>query len=560
MVDFTLKIGGAAGQGVQTVAEMLSRVILRAGWYVFSIEDYQSRVRGGHTFTQIRFSDVPIFAAHKKIDLLVALNPETYELHRGEVVPEGIIIGMIPSGGDSASQEVAIDFEGIAEEIGNRVFANVVAVGSILAVLGFDFQLAEKYLETVFGRKGPEIVAKNQQALKRGKEEITGRLQPPFSFENLSSQFSSRYLMSGNEGLGLGALLAGCRFYSAYPMTPSTGIMNFLSSRAERYGIVVEQAEDEVAAINMAVGASFAGARAMTGTSGGGFCLMTEGLGLAAMTETPIVIVDAQRPGPSTGLPTRTSQGDLEFVLHASHEEFPRVVFAPSDAQDAVNKVIKAFNLSEKYQVPVIILSDQYLADSRFSYPDFKIREAPLAPQYLTTEKDYQRYLITENGISPRGIPGEGEGLVIADSDEHDEAGHLTEDLTIRVKMHQKRMNKLAAIRQEVGLPLQLSGKDLTLIGWGSTLGVLLEVREVLHQEGVEAGVLHFTELYPLPPRVGEILDRSPQPVVVEANFSGQFARFLEGEYRIPLKRRINKYDGRPFLVENLLEQIKGVI
>lgn len=561
MIDCTLKVGGTAGQGVQTVSEALSHILVRNGYYVFSIEDYQSRIRGGHTFTLIRAADHWISGGRKTLDILVCLNEETYDFHRDEVKEAGIILGRTGTEGSRKGVRVLpLDFEEVALQLGNRVFTNMVATGAVLAILGVGLQKARAYVQEIFAQKGEEVVAKNQEALERGAA-LVKVSDFPLRLPPRQHNFQSpRYLISGNEALGLGALLAGCLFYSAYPMTPSTGILNFLSARAKEYGLVVEQAEDEIAAVNMALGASYAGVRAMTGTSGGGFCLMCEGLGLAAMTETPIVVVDAQRPGPSTGLPTRTAQGDLLFVIHASHDEFPRFVFAPRDPQEALNTVIRAFNLAEKYQVPAIILSDQYLADTTWSYDRITCTEKPNQPlPSHDVSSPYRRYALSSDGISPRLSPG-GEATVVADSDEHDEFGHLTEDLLLRKAMHEKRMRKLASMQKEMRPPFVLEGKDATLIGWGSTWGVLLEARNELQKKGRDVGVVHFTDLCPLPEGLRELLGRFPYPIVVEHNYTGQLATLLERETLLAFPQRIRRYDGLPFLVEELVQEIEEVL
>ncbi len=558
-MDLNLLVGGEAGQGVQTVSGALSTILQRSGYFVFSIEDYQSRIRGGHSFTQVRFSTTPLRAALKEVDILACLNEETYQLHRRRVKEGGWVLGAVGNEREAHFQHfLPLNFEKIAEGVGNKIFANIVAVGAILGILGLDLESADSYLEEIFARKGEEIVEKNKQALRRGRDEVIPYVSSPLIEETRRGN-SSLLVLDGNQALGWGALLSGCQFYSAYPMTPSTGILNFISSHAKEYGVVVEQAEDEIAAINMAIGASYAGARAMTATSGGGFCLMAEGLGLAAMTETPLVVVDAQRPGPSTGLPTRTSQGDLEFVIHASHDEFPRFVFAPRDPQEAINLVIRAFNLAEKYQVPVIILSDQYLADSKWTYENLEVKERPDAPQFNSFPLPYRRYLISPSGVSPRAIPGLGKALVVADSDEHDEFGHLTEDLNLRVEMHKKRMRKKETMRKEVRLPYHREGKDLTLIGWGSTWGVIEEAGERLKAEGIDSGIIHFSEIYPLPLQIEELFSHVSLPVVVENNYGGQLANLLERELKLPFPFRINSYNGRPFLVEELLLKVKEV-
>ncbi|HHT09465.1 MAG TPA: 2-oxoacid:acceptor oxidoreductase subunit alpha [Atribacter sp.] len=561
MPDIIITIGGEAGQGVQTIGEVLSRILIRSGFYVFSIQDYHSRIRGGHNSVQIRFSDQPIQAIGTDLDLLVCLNSETQEIHQPALKSDGIMIGMIKKS-PSTSSAISINFNEMAEELGNRIFANIIAVGALIEILGIDDKIAELYLEEIFQKKGNDVVRLNKEALALGQKEIK-RQQIPRQFldkKNGNPNQGNLLLIGGNEALGLGAILAGCTFYSAYPMTPSTGVMNFISSRSKKYGIIVEQAEDEIAAINMAIGASYAGAKAMTATSGGGFCLMAEGLGLAAMTETPIVVLDGMRPGPSTGLPTRTSQGDLEFVLSASHDEFPRFVFAPRDPQDAIDTMIRAFNLSDRFQVPVIILSDQYLADSSWTFSQMKMNEQPQKIQTVIGDHSYQRYALTDSGISPRALPGMSEALVVADSDEHDEIGHLTEDLNQRVQMHQKRMKKIEKMKKETQPPVHIVGQTATIIGWGSTYGVLFEAREKLAKLGIEAGLLHFNDIYPLSTDTLTILKSVPKPIVVEGNFQGQLARLLERETKTSFDLRVNRYDGRPFFVNELVDQIREVL
>lgn len=563
MLDITITIGGEAGQGVQTIGEVLSRILIRNGYYVFSVQDYHSRIRGGHNSVQIRFSDQPIQAIGTDLDLLVCLNEETQIIHQSTLRSDGIIIGTIsnnPSISSSVSM-IPIHFYEMAKGLGNPIFANIIAVGALIEILGIDEKIAEWYLEKIFQKKGNDIVQLNKNALSLGQKEIKKQQLPrKFLDRNGNQNDKIRFLIGGNEALGLGAILAGCTFYSAYPMTPSTGIMSFISSRSKKYGIIVEQAEDEIAAINMALGASYAGAKAMTATSGGGFCLMVEGLGLAAMTETPIVVVDGMRPGPSTGLPTRTSQGDLEFVLSASHDEFPRFVFAPRDPQDAIDTMIRAFNLSDHFQVPAIILSDQYLADSNWTFSQLKVNEKPQKTQTVLGDHTYQRYVLTESGISPRALPGMSNALVIADSDEHDEIGHLTEDLKLRVQMHEKRMKKIESMKKETRLPVYIPGKATTLIGWGSTYGVLFEAREKLIHLGIDAGLLHFTDVYPLSTDALKMLKSVPDPIVVEGNYQGQLARLLERETQTHFSYRINRYDGRPFFVNELVNQIREVL
>ncbi len=370
-MDYTIKIGGEAGQGIQTIGDTLARVFSRSGYHVFTHQDYESRVRGGHNFFQIRFSETPVLASREKVDILVAFDKASLVLHSGELSDNGQTVydSTAISGLDEQIKGSILDvpFTTLAvSHGGNKIMANTVAVGAILGMLRMDLGILEGILGDTFRKKGEEVVTANINAARAGHE---------FAVKNcLTCKFvpadvtKARMLLTSIEAIGLGAISSGCKFYAAYPMTPSTGIMNYLADKAKEYGIVVEQAEDEIAAINMALGASFAGVRAMTGTAGGGFALMVEGLSLAAMTETPVVIALGQRPAPATGLPTRTEQGDLMFAIHAAHGEFPRVVFAPGTPEQAFYLTNKAFDLSEKYQIPVFILFDQYLADAEFTY------------------------------------------------------------------------------------------------------------------------------------------------------------------------------------------------
>jgi 2-oxoglutarate/2-oxoacid ferredoxin oxidoreductase subunit alpha len=377
--------------------------------------------------------------------------------------------------------------------------------------------------------------------------------------------------MNGNQAIGMGALVSGCKFYSAYPMTPATSIMLYLISKAEKYGVVVEQAEDEISAINMALGASYAGVRAMTGTSGGGFALMTEGVSLAGITETPIVIAEVQRPGPATGLPTRTEQSDLFFVIFGGHGEFPRVVFTPGTPKQALFLTNKAFHLAEKYQIPVIVQSDQYLADTQWTFEEIDIESLQyedfrLCGSALSKTDSYQRYAYSENGISPLAIPGSSKHLVVFDSDEHDQDGHIIEDGKTRNLMVEKRYHKkIPLIRQEISPPTFYGAEkpDVVLIGYGSTFGVLKEAVEHLADEH-KIAMLHFSEVYPFPMRNDfdyvKMLNEAEFTICVENNVTGQFAKLVRMETGVEFKENINKFDGRPFGLDNLLGEINAYL
>jgi 2-oxoglutarate ferredoxin oxidoreductase subunit alpha len=352
-------------------------------------------------------------------------------------------------------------------------------------------------------------------------------------------------------------------------MSPATTIMEFVSAQADTYNIVLEQAEDEIAAINMVIGANFAGARAMTATSGGGFCLMVEALSLAGMTETPAVIVVAQRPGPSTGLPTRTEQADLNFVIHAGHGEFPRAILAPGHPAQAVHLMSKAFNLADKYQTPVIVLGDQHFNDAYFTIDELDLRTITIDRGQILSDADlpspheYNRYAHSESGISPRILPGQTKAVVYADSDEHTEEGHITESGAVRNQMMRKRMQKLEGIDREIDPPeIYPSGPaELVLLGWGSTYGVLKETVDILNRQNMAAQMIHYSELFPFNLRhIDTSAFKKSRIIAVENNFTGQFADLFSQSTGLPVDQRILKYNGRPFTPGEIIDCINGNI
>jgi 2-oxoglutarate ferredoxin oxidoreductase subunit alpha len=369
--------------------------------------------------------------------------------------------------------------------------------------------------------------------------------------------------------MAIGAICSGLKFYAGYPMSPSTAIMEVVASKAREYNIVVEPAEDEIAALNMALGASFAGVRAMTATSGGGFCLMVEAFGLAGMTETPVVVAIGQRPGPATGLPTRTEQGDLAFVVHAAHGDFPRSVLAPANAEQAFYAMGRAFNLADRYQTPVVVLADQFLLDSYFTIDGLDLSEMTIHRGKIVHDVQAgsspvaKRFAFDPTGVSPRILPGWSEAVVYACSDEHTEEGHITESAQIRRAMVQKRMEKLEGMRNESRLPevYPEGGEDVVLLGWGSSWGAIREAVDLLRAESIRAGMLHFCDVYPLPREglVGRI-GGNARVIGVESNYTGQFADLFRLETGIPIADRILKYDGRPFSPEEIARQVRALL
>lgn len=571
-MDYSIKIGGEAGQGIQTIGDTLAKVFSRTGYHVFTHQDYESRIRGGHNLFQIRFSDKPVTASREKIDILIALDKESIEQHEKELSGPGQIIY------DSATLKqryeksyfLDIPFTALAvEHGGNKIMANTVATGSVLGMLGMELDILLDIIKDTFKRKGADVIKANINAAMAGHDYAVKQcLKCSFSAAPLSKP---KMLIAGNDAIGLGAIASGCKFYAAYPMTPSTGIMLYIANKAREYGIVVEQAEDEIAAINMALGASFAGVRAMTGSSGGGFALMVEGLSLAAMTETPIVIALAQRPGPATGFPTRTEQAELQFALYTAHGEFPRVIFAPGTPEQAFYLTNRAFDIAEKYQIPVFILTDQYLADSQWTFDSFDLNKIKYTDYRLRGEvfknlPEYKRHIFTENGVSPLGVPGDAKHLVVTDSDEHDEEGHIVEDAETRIKMVDKRLfKKLPLIRKEIEPPSFYGHSDpeIVITGWGSTYGVMKEAVDELSSNW-DTAMLHFSEIYPLPTtnkfNYLKVLKNAKMTICVENNATGQFARLMRTETGYTFNRLINKYDGRPFTVDGLLKQIEDIL
>jgi 2-oxoglutarate ferredoxin oxidoreductase subunit alpha len=547
MQDINVVIAGAAGEGIQTIGTVVSRTVLAQGYAVFTWQEYESRIRGGQNSYSIRISDEPHNSPLMEADVLLALNAGAVEKYSSIIKKNGILI----SAESSEDPSIRIPFSKVAkDELGEKIYANTVAAGALAGALGIDLEALKKVVEKRFKKKGAEILKKNISAAEKGYAMADEGCKDmcPWSLPKQDGRF---YHISGNEAIALGAVYAGCRFISAYPMTPSTEIISYLAEN-EDLGVFAEQAEDEIAAISMAIGASYAGARSMTATAGGGFALMVENVSLAGMIEVPVVIVVGQRPGPATGLPTRTSQADLLFVIHAGHGEFPRLVLAASDPLDAFHKTVRAFNLADKFQIPVMLLTDQFLADSGFSFEEFDVEAIKPASFLADPEsiEDYKRYQLNDSGISPRLYPGQSEHLVGADSDEHDERGHITEELSnVALPMAQKRMSKNKGLKKDVLPPQEISLDDAetVLVGWGSTREAMLEAHYLLKEGGVKVGVIHFSEMWPLP---DYSFPENKKFWTIENNATGQLALLLRSEYPVVFEGSINRYDGLPLTAD----------
>ncbi|MFW9906897.1 MAG: 2-oxoacid:acceptor oxidoreductase subunit alpha [Candidatus Thorarchaeota archaeon] len=569
MKDVAIVICGAAGQGIATVEELITGILKQAGYHCFSTSEFMSRIRGGTNSTLIRVSSKrihPAFIDH--IDILVPLHSSALSHLKRRISATTTILGEAKNINEqycsTKEQIITLPLSEIAKEVGGAIYTNIVAIGVLLAFFQVDTEKIEGYLSKRFTRKGSKIVAQNIEAYKKGYSigldlVTTGKFKNPLQ-KDLS--VVNDLVLSGAEAVGMGAIAGGCNFISSYPMSPSTSVLVFLSQNAEDFDIIVDQAEDEIAAINKGIGAWYAGARAMITTSGGGFALMIEGVSLAGMLETPMVLHIGQRPGPATGLPTRTAQEDLQHVLNAGHGEFARIILTPGNPQDAFYLTQKAFNLADKYQIPVFILTDQFFLDSHYSIPDLNLSEVKNEKQVVKTKQDYQRYKLTDNGISPRGIPGFGSGLVNADSDEHDEDGHITEDVhVIRPKMVQKRLFKrLELLRRDFIEPELIGNKEYKtlVIGWGSTYGVIKESVENIRRH--DLAFIYFKQIYPLNEKVGEILRKAEKTIILENNATSQFSKVLKLELDFDVDEKFLKYNGMPFSVEEVTAFIEEQI
>jgi 2-oxoglutarate/2-oxoacid ferredoxin oxidoreductase subunit alpha len=561
--DYTLLIGGQAGQGMQTVGVLLANALLQQGQWLTSYQSYQSRIRGGHNFYQVRLASQPVHSLTRGVDILVALDQNTLAVHASELTPRGVAVFdadrlQAPPGVNALPVPIGEVFPAART---TEVFINSVFLGVLAGLMGAAPEIMHRPLERSLGRKGAEVLEQNQAAVAAGWEFVQ---RNPAWREKFPAPRPEQPLptlsLEGNEAVALGAAAAGCKFYTAYPMTPASSVLEILAGYAEDLGMVVEQAEDEIAALNMVLGASFAGVRAMTGTSGGGFALMVEALSLAGMIESPAVILLGQRPGPATGLPTRTEQGELEFALHAGHGEFPRVLLAPGTLEECFRLTTHAFNLADHYQVPAFILTDQYLADVRENVAPFDLGAVRIdRGKLVKAEAGYQRYALTADGVSPRAVPGSGPGLVIADSDEHTEDGHLTEDLAVRKAMVEKRLRKLTALAAE-SLPPTVLGPARgaqAVVCWGSTFGGCRDAVARLQSQGRDVALFHFSQVWPLDrEKLRDRFSAYGKVMVVENNATGQFARLLRAEGIVAEPVAIGKYDGLPFFLEDVLESL----
>jgi 2-oxoglutarate ferredoxin oxidoreductase subunit alpha len=580
-IDFSIGIGGEAGQGIATPGDILARIFARRGLNLNAYNAYQSLIRGGHTFLTIRAGDGPVRNMGDNLDVLIPLNQDTMDRHL-KLLRSGACVlfdsDKIKPGATAAGVQVCpLPMKQLTS--GNKLAANTVAIAATLQMLGIEFKALEDSLGRIFKRKGDAVVAENVGFARTGYDYGAANFKPfPFKVPNLGK---GNAVLTGNMAIALGGIAAGVKFYAAYPMSPSTGVLMYMASHARELGIMVRQVEDEIGVMNMVIGAAHTGCRAMCATSGGGFALMTEAVGMAGMIEAPVVCVDVQRAGPATGVPTKTEQGDLWQMLGAGQGDYPRLIVAPTSALDAFKIIPELFNLCDKYQCPGLVLSDLLISEGTTSIDpkdlDFKVRidrgeiilpngkSDAANPFGGANDNAYLRYKNTDSGISPRAVPGVPGHIHVAATDEHDEDGTLISDEFTnpakRRMMADKRARKMETVLSQIAPP-KLVGPEsaqVTLVGWGSTEGVIREaVEKLAAEEGIVANQIAVRWIVPFhADEIAHLLTRSKRLIIVENNQSGQFARYLRSETGIAAHGHIRKYDGEPFMPHHIVNAVK---
>jgi len=577
--DLNWAIGGEAGDGIDSTGKIFAQALSRAGRHVFTSKDFASRIRGGYTAYKVRTAVERCDSVVDRLDILIALTERTIdenmdELHEGSVI--------IYDGERTTMQDVEIPegmvgldvpLKSLAEEAGGAIMRNVVALGVACEVADFPIENLDESLEKRFGDKGQAIVENNKEAARVGKDYVAEEYDDhdfPYELETTDNDY---VLLNGDEAIGMGALAAGCRFYAGYPITPATDVMEYLTGRIEQYGGKVVQAEDELAAINLALGAARAGARSMTATSGPGIDLMTETFGLVATTETPMVICDVMRSGPSTGMPTKQEQGDLNMTLYGGHGEIPRFVVAPTTVAECFWKTVEAFNLAEKYQIPVYLVSDLALAVTEQTFPPeaFDMDEVEIergnvvgadeVDEWVDEKERFQPHAATEDGVSPRTFPGTPGGAHMTTGLEHDSLGRRTEEEEVRVEQVQKRQRKVETAQEREEWDYREFGDpeaDTLVISWGSNEGAIREGMEFLEEDGIDVRFISVPYIFPRPD-LSEEIEQAEQTIVVECNAEGQFADVIEHDV-LERVERINKYTGVRFKADELADDIKDAV
>ncbi len=569
------KVGGQQGEGIDSTGEIFSLALARKGYYISSNKHFASRIKGGYTHYQIRVTKDAAYYHGDYTDILLALDQETVDNNKETMRKGGIILRDMKEELIEQTEYITnlnLPLTQIAEEIGGKIVRNMVALGVSAALIGLDQDLFDSIIEDKFYKKGDTVISMNKNAVRAGYQKAKACLiEGKLTFPALKTPdvVTSKNLMIGNEAVGFGALAGGCRFLSAYPITPASEVMEWLKKELPGVGGTVVQAEDEIAGITMAIGAAFSGVRAMTSTSGPGLSLKTESLGLAGISETPIVIMNTQRGGPGTGLPTKYEQSDLNTMINAGHGEIPRIVLAPSTVEEAFYMTAQAFNYAEKYQCPVIIAMDLYLSlfkqtVNKFDFSSISIDRGKLLSDNeveKNNERFFLRYEISEDGISNRSIPGQKGGVHTANSNEHGETGHISEETTTRIDMMKKRLGKLAAL-SDPGFDAEGEKEaDILLIGFGSTYGVIQEAKKELEKNRQQVTHVHIKRLTPFDTSLIDYLKKAKQVIVIENNYTGQLRRLIQMECNTGTQiNSILKYDGNPFTLKEVIEEIDIIL
>lgn len=579
MAEISLRVGGEAGDGIASIGDAFSRSFSRMGLHVFGLNAYQSVIRGGHVWFQARTSSERPYSQGDSADLLYCLNRETFDVHASTLRPGATVLydperlkiadSELPTG----TRALALPTMALARKYTTQpILQNAVGLGAAAYISGVPLDVLHGVLTDSFGKKAGDVVQWNLGASTDGYE--FARQNGTVSDRAVHARGPPKLLMTGNQAIALGAAAAGCKFLAQYPMTPATSIMHWLAAHAQELGIVVKQAEDELAAIHMAIGASYGGVRSMTATSGGGFSLMVEALGMAGMTEVPIVVVESQRAGPSTGLPTKTEQGDLNLMLGAGQGDFPRAILAPSNPAEAYRAAIDAFQLAEDWQIPVLLASDLHLSESIATVDREEIPMNVAVGSLLTVPAgtmDYHRYAYTPSGVSPRALPGQPGLQYVTGSDEHDTKGHLISDVKSgipiwvaeRTRMMDKRMHKLSGLAAASRPPVMEGPSDaaLTFVAWGSTVGAIRDAMPILTAQGHRTNLLYFPTVFPLHSEVTHAaLTRAKKTLLVEGNYTGQLGRLIRAETGLHLPNTLLKYDGEPFYPHELVARAQEVL
>ena len=580
-IDFAVGIGGAAGQGIATPGNILARIFARRGLNLNAYNSYQSLIRGGHTFLTIRASDKPVRNMGDKWDVMIPLNQDTMDRHLKHLKAGACVLfdgdKIKPGTASEGVQVCPLPLKDLTK--GNRLAGNTVAIAATLQMLGIEFEPLENALELIFKRKGDEVVASNV-GIAQGAYDYAAENFTAFPFK-VPVVGKGQAVLTGNEATALGGIAAGVKFYAAYPMSPSTGVLMYMARHARELGIMVRQVEDEIGVMNMVIGAAHTGCRAMCATSGGGFALMSEAIGMSGMIETPIVCVDVQRAGPATGVPTKTEQGDLWQLLGAGQGDYPKLIVAPTSQLDLFKTIPELFNLTDKYQCPGLVLADLLISEGTASVDpddlnfDVEIDRGEMIfpdgngsasnPYGGYNDSSYLRFKNTDSGISPRAIPGVPGHIFVASTDEHDEDGVLISDEFTnphkRQMMVEKRARKMETVLAQIEPP-QLIGPEsaeVTLVGWGSTDGVIREaVEKLAGEEGIVASQLQIRWFVPFhAEEITRILSNSKKVIIIENNYSGQFARYLRSETGFAPDGHIRKYDGEPFMPHHIVNAVK---